>query len=73
MNEREGFESCVFIIGFIIHNWTRSGRSLSKLANFNAKAPRMQAPLRDAIRRHHLGALHTVDLAAAFDKPMDGN
>jgi hypothetical protein len=32
----------------------------------------MQAPL-DAIRRHHLGALHTVDLAAAFDKPMDGN
>jgi hypothetical protein len=27
----------------------------------------------DAIRRHHLGALHTVDLAAAFDKPMDGN
>jgi|LauGreDrversion4_1035100.scaffolds.fasta_scaffold05989_5 hypothetical protein len=26
-----------------------------------------------AIRRHHLGALHTVDLAAAFDKPMDGN
>ena len=65
MNERKGFELCV-------NNWTRSGRSLSKLANFNAKAPRMQAPLH-AIRRHHLGALHTVDLAAAFDKPMDGN
>jgi hypothetical protein len=38
----------------------------------------MQAPRKcklrseNAIRRHHLGALHTVDLAAAFDKPMDG-
>ena len=65
MNEREGFELCGFIIGL-------SDRSLSKLANF-VQAPRMQAPRSDAIRRHHLGALHTVDLAAAFDKPMDGN
>lgn len=72
MNEREGFESCVFIIGFIIHNWTRSGRSLSKLANFKQKL--RECKLRsDAIRRLYLGALHTVDLAAAFDKPMDGN
>jgi hypothetical protein len=36
-------------------------------------APILKSDRSDAIRRHHLGALHTVDLAAAFDKPMDGN
>ena len=68
MNEREGFELCV---GFII--------GLAQAVPFPSLQTSMQklrecSKLRsDAIRRHHLGALHTVDLAAAFDKPMDGN
>ena len=70
MNEREGFELCVQIIGFII--------GLAQAVPFPSLQTSMQklreCKLRsDAIRRHHLGALHTVDLAAAFDKPMDGN
>jgi hypothetical protein len=39
----------------------------------NAHMALTTALTENAIRRHHLGALHTVDLAAAFDKPMDGN